>query len=228
MALISKREFAASMGMDYDLQSVRSGISMNIKRGKIVETDGDIDDSHPMNVTYFLKHKKDVAEQKEEVKPKSVVNKEVKAEKKKVVEKNQWHEPPETKQKKSQDKNTTDLYNLEVQVKKAKIEKDISEKRMMDLREQKLRGELVPVELVTQLFASFSKSVFSVQKNTSEKIIANIARRFKFTEEQLAEIRGDLVLELNSGAQSTIDATKKELKPIVKSFSEKRGIGQKW
>ena len=227
MALISKREFAASMGMDYDLQSVRSGFSMNIKRGKIIETDGDIDDSHPMNVTYFLKHKKDGVEQKVEVKPKKIVNKEVKVEKKKVVEKNQWHEPPETKQKRGQDKSTTDLYDLEIQVKRAKIEKDIAEKRMMDLREQKLRGEVVPVELVTHLFAAMCKSVFAVQKNTSEKIIANIARRYKFTEDQLAEIRGDLILELNSGAQSTIDATKEELQPIVKSFSEKRGVGQK-
>ena len=106
------------------------------------------------------------------------------------------------------------------------IEKKVIEIKLKKLDHQKKLGELVPTELVRTLFVQHSKSIMSAFHDEADNFLMEISKEAGLTREQLAKMRGKLVLKINQGIENSLKESKKSLHAIVEEYRMLRGVGE--
>ncbi|HTH58227.1 MAG TPA: hypothetical protein VL728_19410 [Cyclobacteriaceae bacterium] len=193
----------------------RGNLFNYIKRGKIIEENGLIDDKNPVNL-FFLERKGVVLEEIPQEKTTTPRPKNQSDESK--------VEPYDDDDVDSQGDQTLTGLN------KTRIKVDIAKKRketeLLKLREQKIKGEIVPVADVSVLFSNHTQSIFSALKDWGDELIIEIAEEARLSGEQLARRRKRMIERLNNAVDRANLMTKKSMGIITDNFSISKGVGE--
>lgn len=202
MAIYTRSDFAKECG-------VTDGyIGVYIGRGKVILTnDGQVDSKQRENFDFL---RKQLDKKKNKLKETIISN---------TIPDNNGREKP-------LDQEEFDNYDLGLKKKAIDIEKAEIEVRLALLKEEKLKGELVPVVLVNHLFKAYSQSTITVEKDVLEELLVIIAKEANLTDEQIAKIRNQTYNLLNSGQEKAIALTKRSIKSLVEEFSIKKEVGE--
>jgi hypothetical protein len=226
MPLHTRAQFADLCRLKKD--TARAYIASNIKRGKIILTkDGYIDDSNEANRD-FLQRCLDKASATVDIS---------------IQESNQKLKTPEAAEtenvkqdtgshgaKKERKRNGPSeggsKYELDLEKKELEIEKLKVDTRLQELKEEKIRGEVIPITLVKQLFSTHSQSIITSQKDGIEYLLISISKEAVLTGDQLAKLRGKMVEILNEATDKAIESTKRNMKSLINEFSIKKEVGE--
>jgi hypothetical protein len=189
-------------------------LNVYVSRKKITITDKLIDDTIPENDYFYqncIKNKSSeisvsVPETKGQIVPDSgqIVQKEV-----------------------SQKRPSSPHIELDTAIKQAELFKKEVDTRIALIKEEKLKGEILPTELFKMLFARHTKSIHVEFHNSVDKMLIRISKRKHLNNEETTEIRKELIQEINNAILLAKDETLKDLKGMIKEYSEKRSAGEK-
>ena len=105
----------------------------------------------------------------------------------------------------------------------AKLEVDT---RLQELKEEKMRGELIPVDLVKNLFRTHTQSILTSMKEGIEELLVNFSAEARLKGDQLASLRGKMVGILNGGVDKSVSTTQKNMRSLVDQLKIKRDVGE--
>src|SRR5690606_6561865 len=100
------------------------------------------------------------------------------------------------------------------------------ETRIKEIQEQKMLGEMIPVDLVKSIINQLSQGFVYEFKNYTDNHITILAKRKSFNGNEVAEIRGEIQTTINIAVNKAIEYSRKNIEAIQKEFSVKREIGQ--
>jgi hypothetical protein len=201
MALHSKRQFAELCGIP------TKTLAIYISRGKVSVFNDLIDDTSPEN-QYFLASKSIKSSENSNQQAVSAPKDAAKAH---VIQPNIQE----------------GIFALDQRLKVLEAKKKERELAILAIKEDKMRGEVIPSDLVKILFLQHFKTVGASFRNSIENVITNIAKRKSLNINEIAEIRADLNDIINSSIKSSIDESKKNISNIISEYSTKRGVGER-
>jgi hypothetical protein len=215
MGLHTKKQFAEICGMK------TKTLSIYIGRDKVVVGKKNlIDDSLPANKEFMLKYAdQNQAKIDPAVKKSVAVITKGKVSKAKVPDQVAGDEPVEDDE--------SGLYTLEKRKKALDIEKITSEISLLQLKEAKIRGEVVPTDLVKIVFTQHSKSISTAFFNAADNLFVHISKKANLNRNDQAELRSGLVALINKAVEESVGMSKKMLKNILEEYSQKRGVGER-
>lgn len=188
---------------------------MAVKRGHLVLTDGKIDDALSPNDLFIAKKlsKPDAAQTPQED----------------ITEKKTLPPPDDDKEdfQMIARTNSNELVRLKTLKDKIWIKKTNEDYEIAKIKKEKMKGEVIPVELIKNLFQAHTQSIVSAQKDGIEDLLIQISAESRMKGDQLARLRGKMVAILNTGVEKSVNATKRNLKAIVSAYSLKREVGER-
>lgn len=225
MAFHSKKDFAGLCGLK------TKELAVYIKRNKVVLSGDYIDDSIEVNRDFLLKYKNRKAMRKVPISNRP----EEKQDKPKSP-------PPNIQDPEYQpdddfnitndegDEGSADpsksMYTLNKKRLKVEIAKKTRETEILKLREQKIKGEIVPIDIIKNLFSLHTQSIISAQKDGIEELLINLSGEMRLSSEQLGRLRGKMVDILNNAVDKAIIITQRSMKVVVKEFTVKKDVGE--
>lgn len=205
MAIYDKIEFLKLCGLDTSIKSNRDKFSVWISRGKIVlNKEGCVDDSIPQNRDWLLRQS-DIASKGDDNKPEPI---------QKEIPKLKPEAP------------AGNIYDLDKKIKTQQLEKLQVDTRLQLLKEEKIRGEVLPVDLIKTIFTVHSQSILTSFKDSIEDILIGISKKCDMSSENLAKSRELMITSLNNAVDKSVDASKRQLKSIIEEFSIKKEVGE--
>lgn len=218
MALHPKADFAKLCGLS------TGNLTNYIKRGKVILSGDQIDDSVPENRDFVLKRKGMAPPEPEKklhmIKPDPG--------------------PPEAQDIGPEDEDSDDngddgltdddgsesSYALNKKKLKKQIEKLDVDTRLQELKEEKMRGELIPVDLVRNLFRAHTQSIVTSMKDGIEELLINFSVEARLKGDQLATLRGKMVGILNNGVDKSVIISQRNMRSIVDQVKVKKDVGE--
>jgi phage terminase Nu1 subunit (DNA packaging protein) len=200
MSKVSKKDFAELAGIEL------KHVMTYAKRGKIViDSNGFIDTKNEANKLFMAK--------------KSVRNEEKLA----GIE-----TKSSKKEENSQEKINArmDLIELERARKEADLENKKIEIRLNLLKEEKLMGSTMPIDLVKNIVANLGKSYMTEFKNGVDNIIRVLMKSKDYSRDEVADIRGSLMNVINESMKKSVNSAKKDIKVIAENYSITRSVGE--
>ena len=168
-------------------------------RGQVILLgDGKIDCNDPRNVAFLQKHS--TKRQEDPVKT----------------------PPPTVQTEQNNNYASLDLKKTEVQV-----EKLTQEVRLLKLKEEKLKGEVVPSELIMPVYLRSNQAILTEVKNSMDEFVRLFSKKRDLKLEEVADLKRELVRWLNEAMDRASVLAEKEVETIVNSYSEKRGVGER-
>lgn len=213
MAFHSKKEFAELCGM------VTNALSVYIKRGKVILS-GEFVDGELLQNKEFLKK---WSEKNGVKQPVAIdINPDIKTKEPKI-------DKPKRINNESDDGYASPggLYALDKEKKTLDIEKTAEEIQLLKVKNEKARAVVVPTELVKALFSQHTKSILVEFSNSVDNIITKISKKKALSNNEVAEIRKELIEEINIAVDKSIDESKKNIKNLMNEYSEKKGVGER-
>ena len=202
MSNLSKKDFAQLCGMP------TNKLSVYIERKKvIVEDNGFISTKNQVNALFIEKN-----------------NKPGKVSMPVQTQSNNPTEPIEPID--TSNLSTLSILELEKVKKAADIEKLLIETRISLLKEEKLMGSAMPVDMVKTIVANLSKAFIGEFKNGADDIIRMLVKTKAYDHNEVSEIRGKLSSIINEAMKKSLSTAKKEMKAIVDNYTETRGVGE--
>lgn len=207
MALYKQADFAKKCGV------TNAYVSVNKKRGKVIFTsDGYIDDSEEENIYFMQKCIDKLSKESNELESKPAQSD---ADNKKSTKKS------EEKKDGGVSKSDLDRIKKELDIEKVKVDT-----RLQELKEQKIRGEVIPFVLVKQVLVTHTQSIVTSQKDSIEYLLINFSKEAKLTGAQLAKLRGTMVEHLNDAVEKSVNVSKRNIKVLMEEFSIKKEVGE--
>ena len=205
MALHTKKEFATLCNIP------TNSLAVSIKRGNVIINDQELIDDQVDKNRYFLEKRK----KNDEVKPTGLIYPGHKIQK--IVTK-------ETS--KHVNSKVNDAFQLDIAIKSAELKKKEVDTRLALIKEEKLKGVLIPTELVKIVFKQHSASITTSFKNAIENLLIEISKTKNLNRNELAELRGKMIVSLNTAINDSVTVSKKQISNIITQFSEKRDVGE--
>lgn len=205
MALFNQKEFAEKCGME------KNKINVYVSRGKLVLNEERlIDDSVAQNMDFFIKWSAKPKEEKSDKKKAASSSSKLGSSMKEDIDR--------TSDLNKRTKWNEELYGLEKRKKAADLNKMEIEGRVALLKEQKLNGTSIPLELTKILVKQHMKSLYSSFSNTIEVFINDLTKKFNMSIEQQAEIKGRMTAQLNADIVEAHKLTDKSLDQVQKEY----------
>jgi hypothetical protein len=216
----TRAEFATICGLS------SGNLSNYIKRGKVVVDGEFIDDTAYPNSDFLQKRLEILQQRKEEKKQAESDRKlrmlrpdaEIDSEKEFSIDDDDEKGDFESIQGSSAALNKKKL--------KVDIAKKIKETKILELREQKIKGEIVPIADVSNIFQMHTQSIVTAQKDALEELLIELSVDARLTGDQLARLRGKMVDILNRAVDKAIIITTKNMKVIAENFAMSREVGE--
>lgn len=214
MARLTKKEFGELCGI------AEKNVYTYIQRGNVLMgDDGYIDTNADKNVLFVQKRQS-----------KKSINEVAAAQQlPKYAQKSKSYEEIENEGEDS-DEDSNGIPSLTTSERKKKHLETIKiaqEIELLKLREEKLKGIVVPSELIKPLFLQHNQSIVSEFKNTADEIIRAIGKRKSLNANEMAEIKGELVKIINVSIGKATKASVKAVDIIINDFSDTRGKGER-
>jgi hypothetical protein len=216
MAKYTRKEFAEKLcGMDYSDKDTRVKVSQWVKRGNIIEeSDGLIDDSIEKNREWAIKQYERTSSKESEANGTIRLRPDTSAD-----------EPIDVYTDKQKPEQTGGVGLERIKLKK-QIEKLDVENRILNLREDKIRGEVIPIDLVKTVFTAHAQSIITANKEGIEEMIINFSKEATLSSVQVARLRGKMIETLNRASDKATDMSKRQLKSLIEEFSIKKEVGE--
>jgi hypothetical protein len=219
MALHSRADYAKICGLS------PGNLSNYIKRGKVILSGEYVDDKVEQNITFLEKRIATMNQKVPDDSIESIKTAEVETDKPKI-EKPRIQTPNITVPDERDDDNQS-FNALTKREKKVNIQKKEEEIKLLRLKEEKIRGQVIPIDVIKNLFRAHTQSIVTAQKDGIEDLLINISSEARISGEQLARLRGKMVEILNTAVDKAILSTKKNLSSIVNEFTEKKEVGER-
>jgi hypothetical protein len=215
MALFKKVEFATECGVS------KAHVSVAIKRSKvIVRADKLIDSKNPINAAYIEKCLENRVRQGGQPEVVTEVKKQGKTRPSKERQSVVPVEKPERAEDPAQMNRITQKFEVELQEKQARIEKMQRDARLMQMKEMKLTGQLIPTDLVYGTIRQLSQSLLVNFNNSTDALLVDVAKKLKIDRSMLADMRKDLKRILNSSVDMAVNDAQKNVDNITKEYSQ--------
>ena len=204
------------------------------KREKIhVGEDGKVDSTHPVNAEFMNKrvmNKHTVPKPVDVATPVPVVvaskPKPIKRSKAEVKA-SQEEASRQQKRQDDSDAQATHKYNLDRQIKEADLEAKEQVIELNKLKIAKLSGDVIPTQLVLDVFAQHFKSITISMHQGCDNFLMVIAKMTSMKKADVAKIRGELIDIVNESVRDGVQDSKDSIKNIVGEYSDKRGVGER-
>ncbi len=204
MALHSKADFAKLCGM------TASNLHNYIHRDKKVIMSGDyIDDSHPINKLFLEKRKAKVFDEKPKPINVSVPN----------------NTQPVPKVEKPEP-GTDDYIKLDRKLKAQQLEKIEVETRLLELKEAKMNGELIPTELVQAVYMQQNQSFITSFNNSIDDFLTLFSKKKGLSHDETVAYRSEIIKIINEASKASIEITKTNIQNIIDEFTIKKEVGE--
>lgn len=215
MPLYTRKDFAAKCGVPV------ANVNVYVGRKKITLTGKLIDDSLPEN-DYFYQNclRNKGTDQIEEVKDVPDAEPVMPAH-------NNFTKTSTFSQKETKKVESSAHFQLDHKLKQAELEKKEVDTRIAKLKEDKLKGRVLPTDLFKMVFSQHTKSIIHEFNNSVDKMLVRIVKKKNLTNEESAEIRKELIDEINRAVDASVDESKKTLKALLEEHSNKRGKGER-
>ncbi|MEG9328560.1 hypothetical protein V6B16_11495 [Salinimicrobium catena] len=206
MSLLSTKDFADFSGVKI------ATLRQHIKRGKVEKTGSHIDTEHPTNVIYLTE------QWTKNGKPKQDLPKET--------------EPGvptfQDAQIKKPEKNIS-VKAADWALRKKQADALISERRAQELflKNQKLQGELMPIELVQKVLVINIQSIFRSFESSAENIASIYNERLGGDRAALTEMITRMREELERAIHSAKQQSQAEITALMREYSATRSRGEK-
>ena len=105
-----------------------------------------------------------------------------------------------------------------------KLKRDVE---VLDIKIEKLKGTVIPSDLVKLVFAQQFKSTAIAFKNGAEKFIMRLTKEVGLSREEGNKIRAEFIEIINEAVTDSIVESKKQIEQIVEDFTETRSKGEK-
>jgi uncharacterized protein (DUF885 family) len=111
--------------------------------------------------------------------------------------------------------------------KKLDAEKRQMEIEIMQLKADKMRGEVVPSNLIRPVIMQHNQHLVNDFKNAGDEMIRLMAKLKGFSGAETAKLKGDLINIINDSIKKATNSTLKSIQGIVDLHSESRGKGER-
>ncbi|MBL4810402.1 MAG: hypothetical protein JKY43_10155 [Phycisphaerales bacterium] len=111
-------------------------------------------------------------------------------------------------------------YQLDLDKKEAELEFKLVSTRIKLIEESKLRGELIPVDLVSELIATMSRSIVTSYKDSMDLFLIEINHRAKISDKFAAELKGEMTSLINKAHDNAIDKAISGVKEISPKLND--------
>jgi len=228
MAKFKAKEF-------YELCGISKGNFYTYKkRGNIhVSEDGLVDSAHPVNAAFMNKRVMNKKTIPTPVAP-SPAAPVVSAQKPKPIKRTKAElkaakdaEERDQKRQDDSDAQATHRYNLDRQIKEAELTSKEQTIELNKLKISKLSGEVIPTQLVKEIFAQHFKSVTVSMHQGCDNFIMTIAKTTGMKKQDMARMRGELIEIVNEAVRDGVEDSKESIKNIVNEYKDKRGVGER-
>jgi hypothetical protein len=108
-----------------------------------------------------------------------------------------------------------------------RADKLVEETELLRMRKEKLRGELLPIDLVTPVFVLFSKAMQTAFSDELEDIVREVSHAAKMNKQQTADLRKRVVDVINSATDKGVGEAKKGIRRLTLEYSDTRGRGER-
>lgn len=125
------------------------------------------------------------------------------------------------------EKVVTSKFKLELEQKRLDIEKRREEIRQLKLKNEKLEGELIPAELVKDIFRYNSKAMTTAFSQALENYLIVLGSEVKMNSSQMAKMRKQIVTTTNEAITEGVKLSLKQITELVNEFSQRRGKGER-
>lgn len=203
MALLTRREFAELCGMK------PNALNVYIQRKKVLLSGDYVDNLIEPNKSFVEKRIAQGKVKKEEVpteqKGPNVNVKEPEYE----IPKKPNVGSPATKDK------ANNYMEVELEYKQRQIERLKVQTNIDEIKEAKMRGELIPIDIVENLFAQFSQSIATEFKNGLDSYLTILAKKTGMKNKEVAESRADLIHVINDSVNKAVDNSQKSIQSVI-------------
>ena len=117
-------------------------------------------------------------------------------------------------------------WKLDLEAKELDVEKKRQDIELAKIKIAKAQGEVIPTDLVNLLFGRHFKEVTTAFHQGADNFIMTIAKQLDLGREEVARLRGELILIVNDSVKKAIRESKRSVKNIVGEYSESRGKGE--
>jgi len=209
-----------------------SDLRVNIKRGKVVEDNGFIDPSEPINAE-FVERQNELVKEKtgNGGKPKTPKPK-PKPEKKKPAPKQKAEivQEPEEEEADFSDRgdalfsetelNQATTVTLDKMIKRTNILKAQESIRLDRFKKQRLEGKVIPTDMVREIFTQHFKNVTDEFYQSADNLVTMIAETIGASRDEMVKLRSQLKKEINQAVKIAKDQSEKDIIAIVDKYSE--------
>jgi hypothetical protein len=210
MAFLSNKEFAARANV------ATRNLSVYITRGKIVAgADGFFDDTHELNRAFLVKRES----KKVNTKPTAATAQDKPA---RVAKASASDEDLVVNGQDVPGYDKSDRY-----LKHLQTQKMAQEVRLLKMKEEKQKGQVIPSDLIKPVFLQHNQSFIATFKNGSEEIIRIIGKKKALSGADMAELRGQFINIINEALKKATAATLKSVAGIIEEHSRTRGVGER-
>lgn len=116
----------------------------------------------------------------------------------------------------------TGQYEMNLKAKDADIELKHQRLVLLQLEEERIRGNQIPTEFVRDLVAGFSKQIIRSYKDLADKFLIEVAHSLKIPDKRSAELKGIMVEMINKAHDKAIDRAISDLEAVVSDQKNKK------
>lgn len=98
---------------------------------------------------------------------------------------------------------------------------------LLKIKEDKIRGTVIPSELVKPVFLQHNQSIITAMKNMMDEKLREIAKKHSLNVNEVADIKGNWVTGLNESIDKATKASIKAVDNIISEHSEKKSVGER-
>lgn len=201
-------------------------LSVLLKRGNIIEVNGQIDTANPVNKKQIekllaTKAQRDVKGAIDKKAKIIVREKKTEAPNPVPIEKPFKPSPPVSDEAFT---GATDLYLKQQLIDLKKKEVDT---RIAELKEQKLKGQTIPIDVMEEAVSHLGKQLLTAYHLATGQILDEYSHRHRLTPEMRSEMEDRLMTILNYNHKQAIESATKTIQDAADLYSEKRGKGER-
>lgn len=134
---------------------------------------------------------------------------------------------PKKEKKPKKNANEDDSFTTAENTLALRNKKTALEISILSIKEQKLLGEVVPVELIKTIFSQFAHEIVNQFRNGCEDLITNFAKLKDCSTDEIAQMRLNLNDVINESNNKAVSNTKDNLDKIIEEFSIKKEVGER-
>lgn len=99
--------------------------------------------------------------------------------------------------------------------------------QLLQLREEKLKGQMVPSDLIQPVILQHNQSMITEFKNAGDNFLRVFSQKKSMSGEEMAEVKGEFTRIINQAVTNATEMSIKSIEAIINNFAETRTKGER-